>query len=285
MSDTTEEPSFDASIHILGQPSQKKEHEGAVEALRLRLEESAPGYDAKYCSDHQLMLFLHARKYNIDEAFNMLSDTLDWRKLHSSSLHGTEEGWVDFIDNETCTGKIYKAGNDQWGRPLLVFDNQVQNTKSAEAHMKLLSWYLEHTISQMTDKVDKYTIFMHMEGFSIFNAPSLSESRETVQILCDCFPERLGHIIAYQAPGYFSWLLGALKCFIDERTMSKLVFINGDVSDGSSNDATLRQIIGSNWKELVGVNCGVISANSSPGYRHSDYWPVIKSKIAQKDET
>ena len=32
--------------------------------------------------------------------------------------------------------------------------------------------------------------------------------------------------------------------FIDPKTMSKLVFISGDISEGSENDQTLRDIIG-----------------------------------------
>ena len=36
--------------------------------------------------------------------------------------------------------------------------------------------------------------------------------------------------------------------FIDPKTVSKLVFITGDVSEGSDNDQTLCALIGPHWK-------------------------------------
>jgi hypothetical protein len=52
------------------------------------------------------------------------------------------------------------VGFDRWGRPLMVFNNQVQNTSCADSHMRLLSWYLEFSIRQMPTHVDKYCVFM-----------------------------------------------------------------------------------------------------------------------------
>jgi hypothetical protein len=39
-----------------------------------------------------------------------------------------------------------------------------------------------------------------------------------------------------------------MQMFIDPKTVSKMVFITGDVSDGSENDLKLKELIGSDWK-------------------------------------
>ena len=38
----------------------------------------------------------------------------------------------------------------------------------------------------------RYLVFIHLENFSLFNNPSMASSRETIKMLCECFPERLG---------------------------------------------------------------------------------------------
>lgn len=48
--------------------------------------------------------------------------------------------------------------------------------------------------------------------------------------------------------------------FIDPKTVSKMVFITGDVSEGSANDLKLREMISSEWK--VGITLGFLSMKS-----------------------
>ena len=64
--------------------------------------------------------------------------------------------------------------------------------------------------------------------------------KETIQVLSKFFPETLGSAILYQPPKYFMWLYQVLKPLIDPKTRSKVVFIKGDVSDGSKNDAKMK---------------------------------------------
>jgi hypothetical protein len=46
------------------------------------------------------------------------------------------------------------------------------------------------------------------------------------------YPERLGHCIMYKGPAVFGIFFNAIKKLVDPKTASKIVFINGDVSDG-----------------------------------------------------
>ena len=78
--------------------------------------------------------------------------------------------------------------------------------------------------------------------------------------------------------------------FIDPKTVSKVIFINGDVSEGSENDLKLKTIIGDNWKYLTGACQPVLAAGCSPGYNHEIYWPSVvekatRYKVHKKAET
>lgn len=103
-------PPFDSAVHLLCVPSSCSKDKTAIETLRAKLCADAADYDASFCSDHQLMLFLQARDYDIDLAFSMLQETLKWRKFRHPHTLGDEEGWFDFLENETKTGKIYNPG-------------------------------------------------------------------------------------------------------------------------------------------------------------------------------
>lgn len=98
-------------------------------------------------------------------------------------------------------------------------------------------------------------------------------------MLCNCYPERLGHCIVYQGPGIFNTFFSAVKVFIDPKTVSKVIFINGDVSDGSPNDVKMREIVGDNWKILCGAEQPLYQPKSSPGYNHETFWPTVIERM------
>ncbi len=61
-----------------------------------------------------------------------------------------------------------------------------------------------------------------------------------------------------------------------------MIFIRGDVSDGSENDTLLKTIIGPNWKHLTGADQPVHSPGASPGYKHDEYWADIMRRVEER---
>ena len=63
------------------------------------------------------------------------------------------------------------------------------------------------------------------------------------------------------------------------------MFVRGDVSDGSPNDALLRYLVGDGWKKLTGCEQPVRERhfspyfgreiNASPGFVHEEYWAGV----------
>jgi len=187
------------------------------------------------------------------------------------------------MSKEGETGKIYVSGLDRQGRPIVVFDNSVQNTNDVSANIVYLSWNLEHAIEHfMTGHVDQYLIFIHLENWSWFNMPPMSSSMETIHMLCSCYPERLGCCVAYQPPFIFKGFFDTVKGFLDPKTVNKIVFLSGDVSTGSENDIRMRDLIGADWKRLTGADMPVLKEGCSPGYDHATFWPKVLERYTTK---
>ena len=63
----------------------------------------------------------------------------------------------------------------------------------------------------MSPPVEKHVVFIHLENFSIFNAPSIAVTKKTIEILASNYCERLGHAVLWQPPAYFSVFLSAVS--------------------------------------------------------------------------
>ena len=65
-------------------------------------------------------------------AFVLIPLMLQPRVLFCSNPDTAVDGWAAKMSKEAETGKIYVAGHDRWCRPVVVFDNSVQNTRNWE---------------------------------------------------------------------------------------------------------------------------------------------------------
>ena len=217
-------PPFDATIHLCTK-APTAEEVASIVALRDHLRSHSKHYAEfeQWLEDDMLQRFLIARQYNLQKTAKMLEQAMEWRASRNPQRFFPRVSAEDEarFEHEMATGKIYISGIDKWGRAVIVFNNQVQNTKSHEDQMDFLSWQLEVATRLLPPGIDKYVIFNHLEGFSLFTCPSMKTTKETVLMLTTCYPERLGHMVCFQPPGYFHVALNALSPFIDKRTVSK----------------------------------------------------------------
>lgn len=235
----------------------------------------------EWLSDEQLLRFLVAKDFVMTKSHALICDALKWRSERKPHEIERQPGWQDKLKHEAMTGKIYIPGKDKYGRSVVVFDNTVQNTTDHDDQINFLAWNLEFAIHEMSKEVDKYVIFMHLNNFSLFNCPAMATTRETIRMLCSCYCERLGHCVCYLPPSIFHTVFNALKSFVDPKTVAKLVFITGDVSENSENDLKLKEIIGDNWAVLTGAKQPVISRGCSPGFDINTYWPNLMERVAR----
>ncbi|KAL6772061.1 hypothetical protein ACKKBG_A28800 [Auxenochlorella protothecoides x Auxenochlorella symbiontica] len=70
------------------------------------------------------------------------------------------------------------------------------------------------------------TWLLDLEEYSRKNSPPIRMALQTLHILQNHFPERLGLAVCYQTPFVFEWMWRAVKAFVDVNTKKKLVFLH-----------------------------------------------------------
>mmetsp|Transcript_14626 Transcript_14626/g.22594 ORF Transcript_14626/g.22594 Transcript_14626/m.22594 type:complete len:284 (-) Transcript_14626:148-999(-) len=175
---------------------------------------------------------LRAEDGEVDKAISKLKSTLKWRKEFGVSeiLAGSDE-MMKIFSVENATGKIYARGYDADGRAILYLKPGLENTKDEKNQMRHLVYNLERAIASSLrksgGKVEKLNILIDFEGFSLWNAPPLSSTKETLNILQNHYPERMYRAYLCNPPGYFSVFWAMAKPFIDPVTKEKIVFCKG----------------------------------------------------------
>lgn len=220
---------------------------------------------ALWKKDKTLIRYLRARKFDVTQATNMVKATMAWRSKVKPHLIEPEE-----IKIQTLTGKAFVPGRDVHGRGLLVLENDKDDgSEPMEAQMRHLSFNLERATRLLPPDVDRFAVFIRLDSFKLSTMPPARVTLETINIVCNHYPERLGVCIFYQAPYVFSAVWNLACTVIDAVTKSKVVFVSGDVSDGSANDKLLRDVVGPKWKELTGV------CNNGNGFDPDQYWKIV----------
>ncbi len=217
-----------------------------------------------------LQRILRARKFDVNKALKLCAVNLKYFFGDKPFLIEAEK-----IEVEAKTGKTRVGGIDRHGRPVVVLDNSAENTSDPVNQMRFLMFNMELSLASMSPPVEKHVVFIHLENFSIFNAPSIAVTKKTIEILASNYCERLGHAVLWQPPAYFSVFLSAVSYVIDPITRGKLCIVRGDYSENSENDILMKYLIGDQWKAITGVDQPRFADNASPGYNHEVYWKNI----------
>lgn len=199
-----------------------------IAEMRSRVEKmDLTGGIAQWANDECLYRYLRARQYNVDKAMAMLENSIKWRQEFGVGLLLTEyDKDVKYLGQVGCN---YVHGKDKLGRPIVYMKprNQLKEAGTQKQQMRHLVYTLERAIWEMGPGVEKYVLLIDFNGYSIRNAPNISTQRETMAILQDQYPERLGMAVFVDAPFLFNQTFKLLRPFVDPVTAAKLVFISG----------------------------------------------------------
>ncbi|XP_020093047.1 patellin-4-like [Ananas comosus] len=183
-----------------------------------------------------LLKFLRAREFKEREAFDMIRNTLRWRK----------ECKVDSILEESSlgagpckSGACFVAGRDREGRPVCynVFGafGDAESYRKAfgteERRKELLRWrvrVMEEGIRELEFRPGAAASFVQV--IDLKNSPGVSKkelriaTREAVQLLQDNYPEFVAKNIFINVPFWFYAFSALISPFLTLRTRSKFVF-------------------------------------------------------------
>nr|GEW61226.1 hypothetical protein [Tanacetum cinerariifolium] len=179
------------------------------------------GRNLLYCTNECLKRYLEARNWNVDKAKKMLEETLVWR-----STYKPEEIRWEEVAAEGETGKMFR-GNfyDRHGRTILIMKPGLQNTTSLDSQIKQLVYMMENAILNLPQGQEEIVWLVDFTGLSFrINVP-VKTARDSVNILQNHYPQRLGAAILYNPPRIFEAFWKIVQYFLDPKTFQKVKFV------------------------------------------------------------
>ncbi|KAK9274916.1 hypothetical protein L1049_022171 [Liquidambar formosana] len=184
-------------------------------------------------TDIILLKFLRAREFKVDEAFEMLKNTLHWRKEYNIDSILDE----DFGTN--LASAAYINGMDREGHPVCynifgVFENDEvynQTFETEEKCDKFLRWrfqLMEKGIRKLNFKPGGAFSLLQINDLKNTPGPSKKELRlatkHAIGLLQDNYPEFVARNIFINVPFWYYAFNAILSPFLTQRTKSKFVF-------------------------------------------------------------
>lgn len=171
-------------------------------------------------SDASITRYLRSRNWNTKKAGQMLIQTLKWRLEYRPDKIRWEE-----IAQEAEMGKIYPANYfDKYGRVVLVLRPGFQNTKAVSGQIRYLVYCMENAIKNLNSDQEQIVLLVDFNGWNS-SSTSMKATRETVCIVQNHYPERLGLGILYNPPKIFESFWKLVKSFIEPKTFKKVKFV------------------------------------------------------------
>ncbi|XP_022716510.1 patellin-4 [Durio zibethinus] len=183
-------------------------------------------------TDVVLLKFLRAREFKVNDAFQMLKNTLQWRK----------DGKIDSILNEEFGADLgsaaYMNGIDKEGHPVCyniygVFDDEKLYKKTfgtEEKRGQFLRWrfqLMEKGIQKLDLRPGGVTSLLQINDLKNSPGPSRKELRiamkHAVGALQDNYPEFVARNIFINVPFWYYALNALLSPFLTQRSKSKFV--------------------------------------------------------------
>ncbi|XP_009768496.1 patellin-4-like [Nicotiana tabacum] len=180
-----------------------------------------------------LLKFLRARDYKVNESFEMLKKTLQWRKDFKIQSILDEDLGSDLAPT------AYMSGTDNQGHPICynifgVLDDQELYSKTfgtEEKRKQFLRWrvqLMEKGIQQLDFKAGGVSSLLQINDLKNSPGPSKKEVRvatkQAVDLLQDNYPEFVAKNIFINVPFWYYAFQSLLSPFLTQRTKSKFVF-------------------------------------------------------------
>jgi hypothetical protein len=200
-----------------------------------------------------LLRYLRATTWNVAQAETRLKNTLVWRREY-----GLEGFTRDYISIENATGKQLILGWDNAGRTCQYLRPSKQNTERSDRQIQHLVFMLERAIDMMPPGQENLALLINFAETKSGQGATISQGRQTLNILQNHYPERLGRALVTNLPFYISGFFKLITPFIDPMTREKIKF-NEDMGLHVPREQLLKESGGHVQFE----------------YDHEQYWPAL----------
>lgn len=195
--------------------------------------------------DATLMRFLRARKLNLEKAYEMLSNTVAWRKEAGVNDILTKPLPTDVVNSIRAHMPAGYVGSSYRSQPIYVQHLGQLDTEALERLGVTEEQYLHYHIQEMeyagrcllaraSDEqgkvVDTCLNILDVEGISMGKLTNtfLRIFKAQMKIDQDNYPETNGGVFIVNAGWVMSTIMGIVGPFIDPKTRSKIHVITGD---------------------------------------------------------
>lgn len=176
--------------------------------------------------DEFILRFLHARKFNVEESFNLLCNYYLYRQKHKHLF-------IKFNAHESSIQQALRDGfpgvlpqPDKHGRcVLLVFTSNWDHCLySLTTIYKAILLSLEKLIENLDNQKKGFVIIVDWSEFSFRQSTNLNPKvlKLIIEGLQDCFPARFKGIHFINQPWYVEAILTVIKPFLKEKTKEKV---------------------------------------------------------------
>ncbi|PIA37834.1 hypothetical protein AQUCO_03000403v1 [Aquilegia coerulea] len=184
-------------------------------------------------TDVLLLKFLRARDFRVNEALNMLINTLQWRKEYNC------DSILDEEINPDLSSVAFMDGVDREGHPICLnvygaFQNNELYQKTfgtEEQRQQFLRWrvqLMEKGIKKLDFSPGGVCSILQINDLKNTPGPSKKELRvatkQAVGLLQDNYPEFVARNIFVNVPFWYYAFNALLSPFLTQRTKSKFVF-------------------------------------------------------------
>ncbi|CAN8306493.1 unnamed protein product [Cochlearia groenlandica] len=190
---------------------------GIMRPLCLRQDPSTQEVD-----DLMIRRFLRARDLDIEKASTLFLKYLTWKRSFIPKDFIPESE----VANELSNKKVFMQGHDKSGRPIVIVFGSKHNPSKGnpEEFKRFVVYTLEKICARMPRGEEKFTTIGDLQGWGYSNC-DIRGYLAALNILQDCYPERLGKLLIVNAPYVFMTAWKIIYPFIDTNTKQKIVFV------------------------------------------------------------
>jgi predicted house-cleaning noncanonical NTP pyrophosphatase (MazG superfamily) len=176
--------------------------------------------DLNNLNDKDLLRFIVARSYNVDNALKILLESLVFRKAN-----GVRFITFDDVKDELSFNRISILGFDQNKRLVAVIRPRYHFSSQSvkENAQKMLLFFAEKAKALLSKDNDQCTIIFDMTDFTLANM-DYDIIKYMVRVFTDYYPETLGVLLVVNSPWLFKSCWKIMKPWLDPNTAKKIIF-------------------------------------------------------------
>lgn len=202
-------------------------NQAQFEDLKARIKLIAEADPEQYQNDFALKRYLRAFG-TVDKAFQSILKTNKWRREYEVSQLNPDH---PVIKKHLDENKIRVLRHrDMQGRPVLYIPAKDHNARERDIDelTKFFVYCLEEACKKCYEEViDNLCIVFDLKDFGL-SSMDYELVKNLIWLLSRHYPERLGVCLIINAPTLFSGCWAVIKGWLDEKTASKVTFVNSE---------------------------------------------------------